>query len=136
MATENETVSLETHTAAVAAARAEGHAAGLAEGKTAGAAEATARIGAILGSDEAKANASLAAHFAFKTSMSAEDAKAALTAAGHAAAPGASAQTIEQRAAGLAEFGAPNGDGKPKSAAADDIWKKAAADANRSIGAV
>ena len=46
-----------------------------------GAAAEQARIGAILGSDEAKGRESLAQHFAFKTGMSADDAKAALAAA-------------------------------------------------------
>lgn len=48
------------------------------EGRQAGEAAATARIGAILASEEAKGREDLANHFAFKTSMSAEDAVAAL----------------------------------------------------------
>lgn len=90
--------------AAIEAARAEGHAAGM----TAGAAAATARISAILDSDEGKANATLAAHFAFKTDMNAESAKAALAVAGPvkvAAAPAASAKEQFQAAV---EAGAPN----------------------------
>lgn len=88
---------------ALAAARAEGHAAGLAEGKTLGAKEAAERIGAILGSEEAKANPTLAAHMAFKTASSPAEAISALIAAGRAVAP--SVPSIAERAAGLAEFG-------------------------------
>ncbi|ULB08429.1 S49 family peptidase [Cereibacter azotoformans] len=88
---------------ALAAARSEGHAAGLAEGRALGAKEAAERIGAILGSDEAKANATLAAHLAFRTAFSPAEAISALTAAGRAAAP--SVPTIAERAAGMAEFG-------------------------------
>jgi len=62
--------------AAITQAREEGRAAGLAEGATA----ERARIDAILGSDEAKDRPALASHFAMKTAMSPEDAKAALAA--------------------------------------------------------
>lgn len=65
------------NTAAVESARQEG----LTQGRKEGADTERARIGAILGSDEAKGRDSLAQHFAFKTGMSAEDAKAALAAA-------------------------------------------------------
>jgi signal peptide peptidase SppA len=76
------------HDQAVAAARAEGKA----EGELA----ATSRIGAILGSEEAKGRGDLANHFAFKTSMSAEDAVAALAVSPKAAAPAApAAETVE-----------------------------------------
>ncbi len=135
MANDNETtVTAEAHAAAVSAARAEGRA----EGIKAGAEAATARIGAILGSEEAKANPSLASHFAFKTEMSAEDAKAALIAAGPAAGAQAQVLTPAQRAAAAgaqAEFG---GDAPPQAAAekAKAGWAKAAALANSSIGAV
>lgn len=86
---EPEAITPEAHAAAVTQARAEG---------------ATAereRIGAILTSDEGKANPALAAHFAFKTSQSVEDAKAALAAAGPtpaAEAPKATVPSIEERA--------------------------------------
>jgi signal peptide peptidase SppA len=126
-------ISQEAHTAAVAAARAEG----VTEGKRLGAEEATTRIGAILGSEEAKANPALAAHFAFKTSMDADAAKEALKAAGPAAAPAASAPaqpTIEQRQKEAGDFGpaaGPVNSGAGKSASG---WSKAVADANASIG--
>lgn len=73
------------HEQAVAAARAEGAAEG--------AAAATARIGAILGSEEAKGREDLANHFAFKSNMTAEDALAALAVSAKATvAPAASAE--------------------------------------------
>lgn len=120
------TITQEAHTAAVSAARAEGHAAGLAEGKTLGATAAKERIGAILGSDEAKGNPSLASHLAFKTDMSADDAKVALTAAGPAApAAGQPQQSIEQRQREAGDFG-PNGGPKAgKSEASANVWKQA-----------
>jgi signal peptide peptidase SppA len=80
------------HEQAVSAAKAEG----IAEG----AAAATARIGAILGSDEAKGREELANHFAFKTSMSAEDAVAALAVSPKAEAP-ASKETAETPGSGF-----------------------------------
>jgi len=67
------------HEQAIVAARAEGNAEGMAA--------ATARIGAILGSEDAKGRGDLANHFAFKTTMSAEDAIAALAVSPKAAAP-------------------------------------------------
>lgn len=80
------------HEQAVAAAKAEG----VAEG----AAAATARIGAILGSEEAKGRQDLANHFAFKTSMSAEDAVAAL-----AVSPKAEAEGTRDQAQGTEATG-------------------------------
>ena len=80
------------HEQAVTAAKAEG----VAEG----AAAATARIGAILGSDEAKGREELANHFAFKTSMSAEDAVAALAVSPKAEAPAAK-ETAQTPASGF-----------------------------------
>lgn len=125
-------ITQEAHAAAVAAARAEG----VTEGKRLGAEEATARIGAILGFEEAKANPGLAAHFAFKSGMSAEDAKAALAAAGPsvAAQPPAGTQTIEQRQKAAGDFGPAAGPVNPAGAAASAGWAKAVAEANRSIG--
>lgn len=81
MTTPVETVDMAVHEQAVTDARA----AGVAEG----AAAMQARIGAILGSDEAKGREDLAQHFAFKSGMSAEDAVAALAAAPKAVAPAA-----------------------------------------------
>jgi len=82
-----------THDAAVKAARDEGFAAGKAAGleegkalgaeaaKAAGMTEATTRIAAILDHENAKGRAQLARHLAFKTSMSPEDAAAAMAVA-------------------------------------------------------
>jgi signal peptide peptidase SppA len=127
-------ISQEAHTAAVAAARAEG----VTEGKRLGAEEATTRIGAILGSEEAKANPALAAHFAFKTSMDADAAKEALKAAGPAAAaPAASTPaqpSIEQRQKEAGDFGPAAGPVNSGAAKAASGWSKAVADANASIG--
>lgn len=53
----------------------------VADAQAAGAKAAQERISAILGLEEAKGRKSLADHFAFKTAMSVEDAKAALAAA-------------------------------------------------------
>jgi len=76
---DSSTVEQAVHEQAVASARNEGHASGVADTK--------ARIGAILGSDEAKGREKQAHFFAFKTDMSAEDAVAALAEAPLAAAP-------------------------------------------------
>lgn len=82
-----------THDAAVKAARDEGFAAGKAAGveegkalgaetaKAAGMTEATTRISAILDHENAKGREQLARHLAFKTSMSPEDAAAAMAVA-------------------------------------------------------
>lgn len=121
------TITQEAHTAAVNAARAEGHTAGLAEGKTLGATEATARIGAILSCEEAKGNPALASHFAFKTSLSAEDAKVALAAAGPAAPaqPQKPNQSIEDRQRAAGDFGAQGGPVQNKAERSADVWKQA-----------
>lgn len=134
MATENDApqgVTQEAHTAAVAAARAEG----MAEGRKAGATEATARIGAILGCDAAKTKPTLAKTLALDTDMSADAAEKVLA----AAAPEVPAATtthedIGARSAGQAEFGAapPAGSVAERSASG---WKKAVDAANKSIGA-
>lgn len=129
-------ISQEAHQAAVSAARAEG----VAEGKRLGAEEATSRIGAILTSEEGKANATLAAHLAFKTSMSAEDAKAALKAAGPAPAPAASTPaapaqpSLEQRQREAGDFGPSAGLVNPGAGRAASGWAKAVRDANAAIG--
>lgn len=128
------TITQEAHTAAVAAARAEGHAAGLAEGKTLGAKDATDRIGAIMDCEEAKGREKLAAHFAFKTAMDAEGVKAALLAAGPAAAPNADAgkPNIQQRQQEAGDFGPSAGkpQGGDKSA---DVWVNAFKQANAGL---
>lgn len=73
------------HETAVAAARQEGDAAGYArgleEGKAQGSQDAAARISAILDHENAKGREQLSRHFAFKTTMSVDDAAAALAAA-------------------------------------------------------
>lgn len=65
----------EPNSAAIEAARTEGHSAGVAEG----AAQATARINAILNSDAGKARPKAALSAALKTTMSAEEAEAFLS---------------------------------------------------------
>ena len=71
-------VSQADHEAAVAAARIEGHTAGVAEGRAAGATDASARINAILGSEAGQKRPKAALNAALKTSMSAEEAVAFL----------------------------------------------------------
>lgn len=85
------------------------------------------RIGAIIGSDEAKGRESQAQHFAFKTGMSAEDAVAALATAPKAA---ATETVIDPLATAMEETG-----GGPKvgaesgsDTAADDVAAQVAAD--------
>lgn len=114
--TEGATITQAQHDQAVADAKT----AGFAEGQAA----ATTRIGAILSSEAGLANPKLAAHFAFKTEMSAESADEALKAAGPAPAPEASGgiETPEQRAKGdNAEFGADSAD-KNTPDASGDVW--------------
>lgn len=107
--TQGGTVDQAAHDAAVATARSDGEAA------------ATARIGAILGSDEAKDRRELAEHFAFETNMSAE---AAITALGKspkavaattpAPAPDAAAATFESAMDATGTPGVGGGDGGPQ----------------------
>lgn len=121
-------ITQEAHSAAIAAARAEGIAAGEAQAAT--------RIGAILNCEEAKGREALAAHLAFKTSTSADDAKMLLAAA-PIAAPAASvsdAKSLAQRAAEAGDFGADAGRAT-KAEAASGVWSKAVSTANRNIGA-
>lgn len=95
--------------------------------KADGAEAATARIGAILESDEGKANATLAAHFAFQTSQTAEDAIKALAVAGPAAIePAATIPTPGQRAGIEPEMG--SFETAPK--AADSGWGEIVKDYN------
>jgi signal peptide peptidase SppA len=125
-------VSLEAHTAAVNAARAEGEA----TGRKAGATEATARIGAILRSDAARGKQRLAMTLAFDTALSAEEAEKALSAAASEEAPKAVAgpAPIETRASGLNEFGA-GGPAPEQSTRFKSGWSTAVQAANKSIGA-
>lgn len=67
--------------AAKATARTEGVDAGKAEGIKLGAEAERARIGAILGCDEAKGREAMANHIAFKTASTVDDAKGLLAAA-------------------------------------------------------
>lgn len=86
--------------AALDTARAEGVEAGKKEGMTLGATAERERIGAILGSDEAKGRESQALFFATKTGMTVEEATGALAAAPKAEAPktgkGKQSETFEQ----------------------------------------
>jgi capsid assembly protease len=133
MADEN-AISTEANTAAVTAARADG----VAEGRKLGASDATARIGAILGSDAAKGKTKLAMSLAFDTDMSADAADKVLANAGLDVAEAPQAQTRTpgpgQRAEGLSEMGGdvPKQDKASKAASG---WAKAALDANKMIGA-
>lgn len=74
---DNTAVDRAAHDQAVSAARAEGHTAGAIEGATA----ERARVKAILEHAEADGRSTLAQHFAFNTSMSPDEAAAALAAA-------------------------------------------------------
>lgn len=71
-------VSQADHEAAVAAARTDGHTAGVAEGRAAGAAEAAERINTIIGSEAGQKRPKAALNAALKTSMSADEAVAFL----------------------------------------------------------
>ena len=98
---------------AVAAARASAHA----DGVRSGAEAERARVSAILDSEEAKGRDPLARHFAFKTSMDAESARAALAAS--AVAP-ATAAPLSPLAAVMADLRQPNlGPGGERNAAID-----------------
>lgn len=104
----------------------------VANAKAEGEKDATARVGAILDSAEGKANPTLAAHFAFKTSMDAEAAVAALAAAGPAAAPKADGDNIptpDQRAEGEPEIGPDDQAKKPD--ASDSGWGDVTAEINK-----
>lgn len=104
-------ISTEAHEAAVAAARAEGHAAGLAEGRKA----ERDRRAAILASEEAKDRQAAAAALADTTDLSVDQAKAALAAmpkVGASAVP----SLAERTAASDAGSGVPNGAAPERSA--------------------
>ncbi len=116
-------ISPEAHSSAVAAARAEGTAAG----KKDGAAEATARIKAILTCEGAKGREAMAQTLAFDTTMSAEEAGKVLAAApsGQPVASTPEIPTIEQRSQGMPEFGASTADQKPAAEQVKSGWAKA-----------
>lgn len=124
MSTENTGISLEAHTSAVSAARAEGEAAG----RTAGATAERERISAILEHPEAKGRETQALAMALEPGVSAEFAGKMLAKAPKEAAPVAAAAplTIEQRAANATEIGAGDANAAAsKSAAIDAAWDKA-----------
>lgn len=100
------TVDQAAHDTAVAAART--------EGATEAAAAATARIGAILACDEAKDRRELAQHLAFKTNMSADDAKAALAVAPKAVVEAAPPAAAAPDAATASFAAAMDGTANPK----------------------
>ena len=120
------------HEQAVAAAKAEG----VAEG----AAAATARIGAILGSEEAKGRETLANHFAFKTEMSAEDAVAALAVSPKAeSAPSGQAQEQTEGEGGFDAAmtnGAPNVGAEGSQSQEDDNSIEAIVKMAQDLGAI
>ncbi|MDP3228509.1 MAG: S49 family peptidase [Acidovorax sp.] len=104
----------EQHTTAVAAARAEGHAAGVIEGTTKGATDERARIGAILTHANAAGREATAREFALSTNMDAETAGkllATVPADGKAAAAAAAATTLNQMASGQQVSSEGGGDG-------------------------
>ena len=127
-------VTKEEHDRAVAAARTEG------------AKEASTRIAAIMTSDEGKANQQLASHLAHNTSMSVDDAKATLKAAGPAAAAPSTetnaqggegknqTQTYEQRKAQAGGLGYVDTGAATPQAKASAGWSKAVAAANKGLG--
>lgn len=105
--TEPAVVDQAAHDQAVASAKAEGYN----EGATA----AQARIGAILGSDEAKGREAQANHIAFKTNMTVEDAVGLLAASAKVeAAPVAAAPAPAATAADEGGFDAAMAEGNPE----------------------
>lgn len=125
----------EQHTAAVAAARTEGHAAGVIEGTAKGASDERARISAILTHANATGREATAREFALNTDMNAETAAKVLATVptdGKAAATAAAATTLSQMAAGqtVASEGGGDGGGQKlslaqRNAAARDSQKRA-----------
>ena len=114
------TIAKEDHDAAILKASADAKASGFAEGKAAGIAEgeasATARIQGILGSEEARGREALAGHLAYKTSMSADDAKAALASApAQAADPKGSELAAAMAASAQPRLGSPAAAAAPAS---------------------
>lgn len=108
------------------------HEQAVADAKAAGAREASARISAIMTCEEAKGREALASHFAFKTTMSLDDAKASL-----AVAPkepevkgGTSILTPEQRAGTEPEIGA---DEPKNQSSTDHGWGDVTAEINQRV---
>lgn len=107
----------------------EEHEAALAAART----EERARCAAIMGSPEAKGREAQALFFATSTSLSIADAKAALAAAPSAApAIATGRRTLEEKAA--SGFGGFVEGPEATKLTTKEIWKKAAAEANRAIG--
>ncbi len=105
----------------------------VADARAAGAKEATDRIGAIMSCDEARGREALAAHFAFKTSMGVEDAKASLAVASKDTGGGEeTVPTPEQRALAEPEIGAD--DPRQDQPGADHGWGDVTAEINRRTG--
>lgn len=127
------TVSKETHDAAVTAARTEGQTAGKADGVKEGTTAERARIGAILGCDEAKERGSLASHLAFETDMTADAAKAMLAKSAKEAAAPVTA-TIAARTNGQGADVALGGGPIKTPNAANDGWDAAADAVNKQFG--
>jgi len=122
----------EQHATALAAARAEGHAAGVIEGTAKGATDERTRIGAILTHANATGREATAREFALSTNMDAETAGKLLASVptdGKAAAAAAAATTLTQMAAGQTVCSEGGGDGgAPKQTLAQ---RNAAARANK-----
>ena len=125
-------ISLEDHTAAVAAARAEGAAAaqveGHAQGLKAGAEAERARIFGILGHEAAKGREATAHHLAQNTSMSADEAAAILaTLPQTAAAPARDAAAVLAQMAATAHVDPQAASGTAAEASGEDAFAAAAA---------
>lgn len=126
-------ITKEAHEAALATARAEAKA----DGMKAGADAATARIGAILRSANAKGREQMAMTLALDTDMSAEAADKVLAVAPAGAAPSAADQAaanLAARSAAAGSFGAPGVPGNASASAETDGWASAVKNANQSIG--
>jgi len=105
--------------AAITAARAEGHAAGLAEGHAQGATAERTRISTILNAEPAASRTKLAQHLAFSTTMASADAIALLSAAGTETAASAPAAPQGALASAMASLQNPNVGADGGSAAAN-----------------
>ncbi len=90
----DDTITMEAHTVALATARQEAHEAGRRDGATAGAEAAATRFKAILGHSEAAGREAQARSIAFDTNLTAEQAGALLATGAKQSAP-----TLAERAA-------------------------------------